>query len=137
MIGAKDLRIGNIVLSYGEIIKVESIHPKGINIECGYDDIEVGAEYEDLKPIVLSQQCLVLFGLGVGLIPLEEIGKGRFLQLVQKGDNYIIRIKNHSRQCYLCKVFYFHQLQNIYFDLVGTPLKYISPDVWIKKNKVL
>jgi hypothetical protein len=135
MIRPEELRIGNLVTnefheSFGDIIKVESIHEKGINVVASDDNKPYGMasplldfEYTfgKLKPIPLTEAWLLKCGgdvraFATGIL----IDRFRFLWKNAYDYWYVIDMHNNT---YLTKIEYVHELQNFYMAMNGEELK--------------
>ena len=108
---ASELRIGNLVnYNEGGIFKVIGIHEFGIDCE---NEIETTyMEYENFKPIPLTEEWLLKFGFKNNRLGLFDC--------VKVGDDigyHIYFIGKHLKE-----VQYVHQLQNLYFALTGEEL---------------
>jgi hypothetical protein len=114
----KELRVGNLVLVNGIVEEVETVGESGINY-CGfYDGICSTYEAKDIQGIPLTEEWLLNFGFidddDDFLIDISEqeiihinLHKKRFLI---EGYNGIVKLK---------EVYFIHQLQNLYFSLMG------------------
>jgi len=142
---AEDLRIGNWIHSEGKNYKVLAIDPlnvyqdcKGtIQIETAKHDI-VGRWLHRCSPILLTPEILEKAGFEQNGFKAWDISinphKGGHKVLSFSGDYLYIKegsnifaAKDDDIVCLwnkdLMKVFYLHQLQNLYFALCGTELK--------------
>ena len=118
MINAQDLKIGNyVVLSEdGTIFKVEEISKKGLVVQNENETVWI--ETEAFEPIPLTEEILLKCGF-------EKDGL----------DNYVSRyvcIYDNIRSINIgingCDIdlecpLYLHQLQNLYFVLIGEELQ--------------
>ena len=128
---AEELRIGNLVTdqfyeSFKTTIDVDSIDDKGINLqicddgnypECAQRWIEPEYEFEELQPILLTEEWLVKFGL-------TKLTKYNFLL-----GCYELLLNPITNEWNLClkggivaRLKYVHQLQNLYFCLCNKEL---------------
>jgi hypothetical protein len=118
---ANELRIGNLVnYNEGGIFKVIGIHEFGIDCE---DEIETTyMEYENFKPIPLTEEWLLKFGF-------EERMFGWWSDVLflrtenRNGYFYDWQKTNQTTGTY---IEYVHQLQNLYFALTGEELTFKS-----------
>lgn len=104
---ANELRIGNIF----EGLIIESITKTGVNFYAGYEGY-IETEFEDLKPIPLTEGWLLDLGLrGRRLWVFEIFGDNeRGFHISSEGGEWIF-------------IKYVHQLQNLYFALTGEELE--------------
>lgn len=109
-----DLRIGNIIKwKYGED-NYNAI--TGVDEEMiGIDTITpFGVEPKDIEPIQITEEWLVRFGF--------EKEHGYFIKSKMKFDiNTIGKVRFHWSQK-VTYIDYVHQLQNLYFALIGEEL---------------
>ena len=114
MINKRELRIGNLVIVNGEIIKVEEIKSGGIN--PNWDSYEYS--YDDLQPIPLTNEILEKLSLEK-FNRYYSIYKNWELVISKEGNKYIIDnidgdISHYDNDY---KIRFLHQLQNIYYIL--------------------
>lgn len=103
---AKELRIGNLVTGYS--------YDVAISLEDFKDFYTGDDNIDSYKPIPLTEEWLLKFGF-----------ENQLVEFVL--DNfYLKRTKNHFE--YYCnnraEIKYVHQLQNLYFALIGKELEY-------------
>lgn len=119
MIQAKDLRIGNLVSSGGEILTVTELRGKHARVNYIRSDTGLPhnsmVEYSDLEGILLTEGWLRKFGF------IRPIKKGSIWQLgkftVQSfGGLGVFESRNHI------EVGTVHNLQNLYHALTGEEL---------------
>lgn len=124
MINANELRIGNLVITNDDkIVKVKNINDDGINGEW---DSEWATFYHKwLKGIPLTPEILEKAGF-------EKIGSTNFENskhiisfLVKMYDDHsiLLAVKNEYEKCNVGIYKYLHQLQNLYFALIGEELQ--------------
>lgn len=128
MIKASELRIGNLYIDADNNENcVEELDCVSIVGKFGYGDL---TDYETAKPIPLTEQVLVDFGLKL----VEDLGDQKYYEVNQK-DNIGVCLDHDEIMIYHKalggiipliydeKYFQFtHQLQNIYFALTGKEL---------------
>lgn len=128
MIKASELRIGNFFDYGGQNVVVLEIK-RNQNVIFGYYKDSIGFERilntEDCpKPIITTEKKLIEFGFQ------KEEGYDRFFY-VSKCD-YSVRFLFKNGKCYLADIngdadfielYYFHQIQNLYFSLTKNELK--------------
>lgn len=129
----QELRIGNLVYdNNNEVITVDALDEGGVNPYHPTDDLHVGSvEYDEVKPIPLTEEWLLDFGFcknknndyWLGWITgyLELIpSKGFFYpQLVS-----IPELSNENEQRVpFRRIEFVHDLQNVIFALTGEELK--------------
>ena len=113
---ANELRIGNWVNVTDKDYQVTQILERGVN--CGH----IGAMYDLVKPIPLTEEWLVNHGEGIDF-------EGDYM-FVWRGIVWYYRMSDFSvRRDYKQKnkinwveIKYVHQLQNLYFALTGEEL---------------
>ncbi len=125
----KDLRLNNLLEVDGEIIQVGKIEEKHITWNLSKNDnLRVWNPFlpindERIKPINLTEEWLFIFGF-------KKIDHHRFkIQPSQYDWFYTYSIHDNAFRFYvediivcLNTIFYVHQLQNLYFALIGTDL---------------
>lgn len=131
-IKAIDFRIGNYFLDpFGEIKKVESIDDVGVNgyydNSIGGTNFEFGGVFENIKPIPLTGEILLKSGFEIGekRTYSKEIESLSFCVYID-GEKLELNslILWQSDAVYFRGVLkYVHQLQNIYFSLIGEELE--------------
>ena len=122
---AEELRIGNLVtLSGSLILTVYEIHE-----DCFYaKDIKEGSfknTWSDLQPIQLSEEVLLKCGFENGGYDLlfwynNDIELYGFNHL--DADNYAL-LTSHLKEDVNVRIYYLHQLQNLYYALTGEELE--------------
>ena len=119
---ANELRIGNLLMSNGNVVEVEGIRWDGIGHTINrYGDIEAAIPYADLEPIPLTEEWLIKFGFRNGTLKMysKEVGQWRKRKCCihwKKGKGFI----NSGGGV---KINHVHQLQNLYFVLNGKELE--------------
>jgi hypothetical protein len=151
MIKANELRIGNWVRGKNkykqteELIQVESIHYKGINVfddtEYGHPVIEADYSFDCLQPIPLTPELLERAGFEK---ETSEDIEERTIYSIQVANNTSLYFdphkdwmrddyevewylshewnNNHFKNDFWKRPKYLHQLQNLYFTLTGEEL---------------
>ena len=126
---ANELRIGNYVNDrFDAEVTVCDITHGGINLNYGYSTISI----DDLQPIPLTEDWLLKFGfikvtytvsLSDGGMPYhyEIEGQGNHWRLYF--DGRFFAFNERKLNLHLSHNRYVHQLQNLYFALVGEELK--------------
>ena len=125
---AKELRISNWVHNSIENIDFQIecfLGSEWCTNICEYDYQEFDSKIEDLKPIPLTEEWFLDFGL---IQSFEDL-KGCY---VDKFDMYIFTFSNnheydvfksgYEEDLYLTSIKYIHELQNLYFILIGEEL---------------
>ena len=105
----QELRIGNLVEFDGVNYKVESIHLEGcvgLN-DIMYEEVNI----DDLKPIDLTEEWLIRFGFKK--FGPDFINPSLLIRNTTQGFKTI----RHG-----IMVNHLHQLQNLYFELIGKEL---------------
>lgn len=114
---AQDLRIGNYVVVMHNVQKVTQILEKGLN--CG----NVGCLYSLVEPIPLTEEWLIKFGFDK--LHGNWFDNGGVIELSEKDNGYVMLEDSY----YHCSqdLLYVHQLQNLYFALIGEELTFKEP----------
>ena len=121
---AQDLRIGNYVLYEATYHKITSLTE---NV-CGSVWLKAKEidpylhSYKEIQPIPLTSEWLIKFGFEEGVIKLND--SWHYLKLDLKTDcidNCVFGEKRSSMSI-LYKIYYVHQLQNLYYALTGKEL---------------
>ena len=117
-----ELRVGNLVSVDGKNLPVTQIFEKGLN--CG----NVGALYELVKPIPITEEWLERFGFEIktgawGKSAEIRIGRVRYV-LYQNSDVWSINSIDGFRVDFK----YIHTVQNHYFALTGEELNQNKED---------
>ncbi len=122
---ARELRIGNLVLDdRNNEIEVESIIDddflSGINLEMFHDgDYEI-LKFDACKPIPLTDELLQRFGFE----PSNDTFGGHLSPPLNEFGDRIRILDNKWRSHYTdVEIKYLHQLQNLWYVLVGTELE--------------
>jgi hypothetical protein len=128
---AKELRIGNFIyLKYEGLMQVVNINSQGFDyVDCIKPNYKHIGRYElqYLKPILLTEQCLLDFGFekNIGIIRYftiyNEVGEHYIFDLHTKTLS-VGTIDNHY--CFAWDVEYVHRLQNIIHPISGKELIY-------------
>lgn len=117
---SKELRIENLVTYYGRVVSITGIteeHPFIYLITADYLD------WDEIEPIPLTEEWLLKFGF--------EKTKHDFYDLkIPKGVSAKLTMNNSFNSFQVCQsgygfnveLNYVHQLQNLYFALVGKEL---------------
>ena len=108
---ANELRVGNLVGSYnkGEEDRVLTINAQNILVEAKANK----QGYTRYRPIPLTEEWLLKFGFENNRLGLFDC-----IKVVEDIGFHIYFIQRHLKE-----VQYVHQLQNLYFALVGEELK--------------
>lgn len=123
MIEPKDIRIGNLVDLYGHPLKVSTFSPD----YCNFEKFSGTADFEDIKPIPLTEEWLIKFGFEKGKYHTYKLYYGGGTKENGKHLTYVCESGNIE----LCRghlttadaaVHFVHQLQNLYFSLTGKEL---------------
>jgi hypothetical protein len=131
---ASELRIENLIYdTNGRVSTVEEIkrHP---SCERDYDYIvsfnELGRTtvyVEELKPIPLTEELLLKFGFEINELSVYSYASNGSIG-IYKGSpifHYVLSSTSDSLNGYIyhtIEIKYVHQLQNLYFDLIGEEL---------------
>ena len=115
---SKELRIENLVTYYGKIVSITGIteeHPFIYLITADYLD------WDEIEPILITEQWLFKFGFK------QEKNKYWFsnevISISVHKDGYYNIWGNSGREIARKGIKYVHQLQNLYFALVGKELQ--------------
>lgn len=142
MINVQELRVGNWVDftgngGYGKVISINGeAFQDNVYLEC--EESFEWAEYKNLTPIPLTPEVLIAVRFmkdGFGSYNMDiEMFSCSLNQLSFSGDYLYLRQgksdKRHEDSLVviwnkdLMKIFYLHQLQNLYFALTGQELNY-------------
>lgn len=132
---ANELRIGNKLINEGYIIDVASIHKE--HIEFWGNGVYGECFINEAEPIPLNEEWLVKFGFKKGaisysidILPFATEYKKLVVDifqgiLIRNGDEDKGRFNDELITLHNCDVrdkIYVHQLQNLYFALVGKEL---------------
>lgn len=122
MIKANELRIGNLVLSSGYPLRIDSIGKWYVTADVGM----LTYMYEIIEPIPLTPEILGKAGLSeIGRIRLAD---RRFLEIDPRLDTNRVFLTELNTHSYIdtillpIEIEYLHQLQNLYFALTGEEL---------------
>lgn len=121
---SRELRIGNKILLGSTVVDVIEIWDNGLRVTnsctgCGYT-------YDQFSPIILTEKWFEKFGF-------EEVahfvGHDEFIYMYKLGDFVYVNaeqigvgVDDDKRILIDTKIEYVHQLQNLYFCLVGDEL---------------
>jgi len=108
MIDVKDLRVGNLVnvVGIGDV-KVSHLSSMGV--------------YKDLRPIPLTEEWFLKFGLIKLRSPLLSFVMGCYeISIIPTHNEFGVYIPSGR---IITKIKYVHQLQNLYFALTGEELE--------------
>ncbi len=121
---AKELMIGNLVERDGNILEVIRISKDFINCETLIISKGLKTNSGRIIPIKITQEWLVKLGFTTENKPNGDI------EYFYKGYRYNLIKKENYDGYYFCDgnivlrdLEYIHELQNIYFVLIGTELK--------------
>lgn len=113
-----ELRIGNYIYQYTEIINIGSLQSNfyGVSINGSGIDTDI------FTPIHLTEEWLLKFGFTV-----NHFDRNRFDEPNDGGNHYhVMPYKSHyvfrCAGCSLAEIHSIHQLQNLYFALTGDEL---------------
>ena len=115
---ARELRIGNYIQHFGNVVQVEGI----VNETNGFGVQITGGDFasinsQSLEPIPLTEEWLFKFGFEIGY------NQKKMLDVYCKDVDFLIE-RSNSNNFYYKKVNIksVHQLQNLYFLLTGEEL---------------
>ena len=122
-----ELRIGNIVMYDGDIVKVIGIKQTGLLCEVWLEDIYDSVDIEELKPIKLIEDILLKCGFeliydGYYTRELYLIQDTRFDFLINK-QNFELSELVYIGDTYYRNVRYLHELQNLYYAITKQELE--------------
>ena len=127
MIESNELRIGNLVTdefydSYRNIIEVDSISDKGINIfvedgQFAQTWIEPAYRFDTIFGIPLTEEWLLNFGYKQNSFSLNFENSTR-ISIFKKYNCFIAQIDNTV----IREIKYIHQWQNIFYDFTNEEL---------------
>ena len=128
MISLTELRIGNWVSHKGEQIVVDSINDKGVNITVSKDEPPVVDTFyaKDISPIIITEKHLKDFGLKLinETLELKSYANPDIVITYLKTKMSTMEIGAPPKFMINCtSMRYVHQLQNLYFALLGKELK--------------
>lgn len=119
-ISARELRIGNTVYSFGQVVTVLEVLKNRVHVKRdGLDNYYPG--YESLTPIPITEEWLLKWGF--------KLDEYRFVfnqWRVTSGRPLYKWILGCDACPYMGKLEYVHQLQNLYFALTGEELELTS-----------
>lgn len=124
MINKNDLRIGNLLANRDLTCHVKAVGET--MMELGYFTDSVGflREYddEDITPIPITEDWLINFGFylnkeGYWTHSIDSI----FPRYINHGKEWHVHIGN-----YPVGIFYIHQLQNLFYSLIGKELEILT-----------
>lgn len=110
---ARELRIGNYIQYFGNVVQVEGIvnESNGFGLQLNGGDF-ASINSNSLEPIPLTEEWLVKFGFDSCKSPNKDIQVG----IVENEMSFV------WRGFVLKKIQHVHQLQNLYFALTGEEL---------------
>ena len=119
MIKITDIRIGNKLLLYNEVVKVTEIGFKGDDYYLRIEGKKKGYYIDQFEPIRLNEDILLNCGFEFSHITGDErvFSNKKINILINAYDNNIIKFN-----VFIIK--HLHQLQNIYFALTNEELNY-------------
>lgn len=126
-IQSNELRIGNYVSHFGFTHQVEGIHSKGkLGEKHRHVVLETGVEtfLMNLKPIQLTEEWLLKFGFEKKVD--EYVFQDFAIEDIHEGKTWCMKEFDYADVCYNAigkGINYVHELQNVYFALVGEELK--------------
>jgi len=116
---AKELRLGNLILSKGLICEVEKVEHDGIVAQFKHTDIEMD-NTRGIEGIPLTKEWLIKFGFVDDELHLDMNKETGCIDTIYFNDG---KIGTSSSEYYgLHKIQYVHELQNLYFALTGKEL---------------
>mgnify|MGYP003659990312 CR=1 FL=1 len=118
---ARELRIGNLIQKNGYVFTVEEILGKdNCVIAAGEKDIslELIESNEQTKPIILTEEWLVKFGV---LFGFNHCGSVYDIEYGLNGYNLRLNY-DVGMSKYIGSIKHVHQLQNLYYALTGEHL---------------
>jgi hypothetical protein len=135
MIKSGELRIGNLVLHKGNVIKVDSILFNGINAYCAYGTFHGHPEVdlvpdiltEDIHGIPITEEWIARLGLkNHGNI--EKANYCIFNEFITEDGKFLFVVSCHVNEFgewgyHAIRVDFVHQLQNLHFSLTGKELE--------------
>lgn len=107
----KELRIGNFITHYEELITVSGLGRNTIHWSNGNFSMFIGNNF---KPILLTEEWLIKFGFR----NYDENRWDTDAMVILKYDEGCKYLANHL----YVNIFYVHQLQNIYFAITREEL---------------
>jgi len=128
---ARELRIGNYIQYFGNVVQVEGIvnESNGFGLQLNGGDF-ASINSNSLEHDPLTEEWLLRFGFVKEVEYKKKINFSRFHLFQISASNPYNDNENEfkvnfyqSKQCVeLCRIKYVHQLQNLYFALTGEEL---------------
>lgn len=127
MIKTNELRKGNIINHFRNFILIESVFEDSVNVyaaDMGGGAYIDGIDFKEIEPVPITVEWLERFGFWKMDMPFSgESGYGMasagdFIGFVATDDNGWLIHNPHFSTTY----YYVHQLQNLYFALIGEEL---------------
>jgi hypothetical protein len=132
MIKAQDLRIGNLVYDeFNHVFKIKALLPLSArlcNVRKGVKRLDKGTPFKLIEPIAITEDWLLKFGFSKSVRPncndiykdliarmILWFNEGNYAEMDLIQDDKWISFK-HSH------ISYVHQLQNLYYCLIGEEL---------------
>lgn len=120
---ANEFRIGNYVSFEDRIFKIDSI----ANVFPTLDTAEFGigvVDWNNIKPVPLTEEWLLNFGFNKKVD--EYVFQDYAIEDIHNGVTWILKEFDYDSVCFVAigkGINYVHQLQNLYFALVGEELE--------------
>ena len=116
-----ELRIGNLVMYNGEVVKVEKITKKKIGYHRHKGETRMNfARLFDIEPIRITDELL----LKNGFEQCDYMFKTLFIEMYEVGNGWHLHIDNeHFETALSITIKYVHQLQNTFYLVTGKGLE--------------
>jgi len=131
IIKAADLRVGNYIQTdYEGLLEVVNINNEGFDfVDCRKPTYRALGRYEiepQIKPIPLTEEWLLKIGgkpLTNGYwISVSNLKAELHFELFKNTDEIVTTLKSQFCDLILDRIYYVHQLQNLYFALTNEEL---------------
>ena len=129
---ARELRIGNLIKSGNGIYKVVAVSVQGVEIMIPYDkDVNsqsghiLNSASTIINPIPLTEEWLVKFGFidNDWIFYIDDFKISWSVRIVSTQERSVFYLDGDVPESFKIRLYYVHQLQNLYFALTGTELK--------------